>query len=298
MLEDLTPKQEQELDTVAGEYLAVLSRGDEVDLDAVRPALEMIYGFYDKPLPEIEICDSPEAALMGAKELGVTSPYFDWCGASDAGWLAHYEVFCRLAVLSEEEAADLKKMQNLMFGGVYDTVLLDERALLVRFPKAVHVDERGDLHSAEGPAIAWRDGMAEYAWHGVFVTQKTIEKPESFSKAEALALATEHRRAFCECFGWDKALALFGCELRDTWTDPKTGLLYELFTGPDDAILRKQSPELMTGQQPLYSEPVHRDLKTAQAARKWQPMMRPGLDPRTVALACNEDPELTYGFEA
>lgn len=298
MLNELTTEQEAVLDVVASEYLAVLSRGDEVDLDAVRPALEMIYGFYDKQLPEIEICDSPEAALMRAKALGVASPYFDWCGVSDAGWLAHYEVFARLAIIDAGEAEDLRKMQRLLFGGVYDTVLLDERALLIRFPKEIHVNTRGDLHGATGPAISWRDGQAEYSWNGVWVSQALIERPETLTKTEVLAMPTEERRAFCERFGWDNALALFDCTLVDSWRDPATGLLYELYTGPDDSIIKKQSPRLLTGEQPFYCEPIHRDLKTAQAARKWQAVMRPGSDPAAVASECNRDPGLSYGIEA
>lgn len=298
MLNELTAEQETALEVVANEYLSVLSRGDEVDLDAVRPALEMIYGLYDKKLPEIEICDSPEAALTRAKELGVASPYFDWCGASDAGWLAHYEVFARLAIIDEAESEDLRKMQRLLFGGVYDTVLLDEKALLIRFPKEVHVNARGDLHCATGPAISWRDGQAEYSWAGAWVSQKLIETPETITKKEALDMPTEERRAFCERFGWTNALALFECSLVDSWTDPRTDLRYELYAGPDDSIIKKQSPPLLTGEQPFYCEPVHRNLKTAQAARKWQPMMRPGADPAEVADACNRDPALSYGIEA
>lgn len=298
MLNDLTTEQEAMLDVIVNEYIAVLFRGDEVDIDAVRPPLEMIYGFYDKKLPEIEICDSPEAALMRAKELGVESPYFDWCGASDAGWLAYYEVFTRLSIIDDVESEDLRKMQRLLFCGVYDTVLLDERALLVRFPKEAHVNARGDLHCATGPAISWRDGQAEYSWNGVWVSQALIETPETITKAEALAMPTEERRAFCERFGWTNALKLFECMLLNSWTDPLIGLAYELYTGPDDSILKKQSPVLLTGEQPFYCEPVHRDLKTAQAARKWQAMMRPGSDPAEVARACNHDPGLSYGIEA
>lgn len=298
ILEELTPEQDVVLEQVAAEYLAVLQRGDEVDMDKVRPMLELIYSYYNKPVPDVEIIDSPEAALLRARELGIKEPYFDWCGVGDAGWLAHYEVFARIGILNETEAEDLRKMQAFLHGGIYDTILLDERALLVRFPKEIHTDERGELHSATGPAIAWRDDQAEHAWHGVFVTKELIEAPESFTKEQVIALATEQRRAFCEHFGWAKALALLECELTNTWKDSSTGLSYELYAGPDEAILRKESPPLQDGSQPWYAEPVHRELKTAQAARKWQAMMRRGQDPREVAMACNRNPTLTYGVEA
>lgn len=295
---DLTPEHDVVLDQVTAEYLALLQRGDEMDMDKVRPMLELIYSYYDKPVPEIEIIDGLEAALLRARELGIVNPYFDWCGAGDAGWLAHYEALTRFGLQSDEEAGDLRKMQAFLHGGVYDTILLDERALLVRFPKEVHTNERGDLHSATGPAIAWRDGQAEYAWNGVFVTKELIEAPEAFTKEKVLGLATEQRRAFCEHFGWGRTLALLECKLVDTWADPATALKYELYEGPDEKIINKQSPPLQDGSQPWYPEPVHRELKTAQAARKWQAMMRRGQDPLSVARACNKNPALTYGVEA
>lgn len=298
IVEDLTPDQDTVIEVVAAEYLVILQRGDEVDMDKVRPMLELIYSYYDKKVPKVEIIDSPEAALMRARELGIKNPYFDWCGVGDAGWLAHYEVFARIGILNDEEAADLRKMQAFLHGGIYDTILLDERALLVRFPNQIHTDERGNLHSPTGPAIAWRDGQAEYAWHGVFVTKELIEAPGSFTKDQVLKLATEQRRAFCEHFGWAKALELLECKLIDTWKDPGTGLAYELYAGPDEAIIRKESPPLQDGSQPWYAEPVHRELATAQAARKWQAMMRRGQDPAAVARACNKNPALTYGVEA
>lgn len=298
ILEDLTPDQDIVLEQVAAEYLAVLQRGDEVDMNKVRPMLELIYSYYDMKVPEVEIVDSPEAALMRARELGIKQPYFDWCGVGDAGWLAHYEAFARIGILNEEEAEDLRKMQAFLHGGVYDTILLDERALLVRFPQEIHTDERGNLHSPAGPAIAWRDGQAEYAWHGVFVSKELIEAPALFTKEQVIGLPTEHRRAFCEHFGWGRTLELLQCALVDTWADPKTDLKYELYEGPDEKIINKQSPPLQDGSQPWYPEPVHRDLKTAQAARKWQAMMRRGQDPGAIARACNKNPALTYGVEA
>ena len=56
-------------------------------------------------------------------------------------------------------------------------------------------------------------------------------------------------------------------------------------------LLRKQSPPLKLGDQPVYYEPVHEDLRTAQAARKWQATdMTPA--------QCEADPALSYGVEA
>ncbi len=300
MLKELTPEQEAVLEIVANEYLTVLQRGDEVDLDGMRPGLDLIYSMYDAKTPEIEIVDSPCAALLRAKELGVASPHFDWTGAGRAGWTSRYETYRRLDVLKEDEqeTIDFCKIRNLLLNGVYDTILCDDRALVVRLPAMCLMDTDSQLHAERGPAISWRDGYSEWLWHGVFVTQQIIESPETFNLKSAMALNTEERRALAERMGWDKFLALLKCEKISDWEDPCTGLRYDLFRAPDQNIIGKQSPALQDKSQPYYCEPVHGELISAQAARKWQAVCRRNMDPAEVARACNKNPELRYRVEA
>lgn len=300
MLKELTAEQEAVLEIVANEYLTVLQRGDEMDMEGVRPGLDLIYSMYDAKTPEIEIMDSPPAALLRAKELGIASPFFDWAGAGRAGWTSRYETYRRLGVLMEEEqeTIDFCKIRNLLLNGVYDTILCDDRALVVRLPAACLMDADSQLHAERGPAISWRDGYAEWLWHGVFVTQQIIETPESIDAKAAMALNTEERRALAERLGWGSFLSLIGCEKISDWSDPTTGLGYELFRAPDQNIIRKQSPALQNKSQPYYCEPVHSELTSAQAARKWQAVCRRTMDPAAVARACNKKPELRYRVEA
>lgn len=299
-LKELTAEQDAILGQVAAEYLACLQHGDEVDVEKVRPGIELIYGMYDAKVPQIEIVDGPLAALQRAKELGVARPFFDWTGAGRAGWTSRYETFRRLGVLKDDEpeTVDFAKIRDILLGGVYDTILCNERALLVRMPATCLTDADFQLHAERGPAIIWRDGYSEWLWHGVFVSQQIIETPETFDRGAALALNTEERRALAERLGWDNFLQLLGCELIDAWVDEKTGLAYELFRAPDQNILRKQSPALQNNAQPYYCEPVHSELLTAQAARKWQAVCRRNMEPAAVARACNKNPVLKYRVEA
>lgn len=300
MLTELTTEHEAILDAVAAEYMAVLQHGDEVNLEGARPGIDLIYWMYDAKTPEIEIADSPIAALLRAKELGVASPFFDWTGAARAGWSSRYETYRRLGILkeNEQETIDFVKIRDLLLHGVYDTILCDERAIIVRLPSACRVDTEGHLHAERGPAVEWRDGYKEWLWHGVCVSQQIIESPETFDQKSAMALNTEERRALAERLGWDKFLELLGCEKLNEWHDEATGLGYELFRAPDQNIIRKQSPALQNGSQPFYCEPVHSELTSAQAARKWQAVCRRGLDPAAVARACNKNPVLKYRVEA
>ena len=156
----------------------------------------------------------------------------------------------------------------------------------------MRTDAAGDLHCSDGPAVTWRDGHPEYSWHGVWVDERVIMEPRSFSREEYLAISdTEQRRALGEAAGWDHIVELLGATRVDTWADQRTGLEYALFASGGDKWLRKQSPVLLTGAAPVYFEPVHEELMTARAARKWQATT---LTP----AACEADPELSYGCES
>jgi hypothetical protein len=172
-------------------------------------------------------------------------------------------------------------------------------------PAVLKVDERNRPHCADGPSHLWRDGWALHHWHGVRVPKRLIEAPESYTKDDILAFSnTEQRRALAERLGWDRYLAKIGGSTVDSWTDPELKLNYELIevTQTGERMIRKQSPSLKDESQPWYAEPVHRDLTTAQAARKWQAIVpfNPEYqrDPAAAARACNKNPKLSYQVEA
>lgn len=264
---DLTPEQEKLCDEIAERYIANLRRGSEIDLAAVQPALELVYSYYELKLPEIEICDSPAAALRRAKELGIENPDFDYLGANDSGWLARYDAFYQLGALNKDEVVDLKKLIALYFGGVYDTILCDERALLVRFPDKVEVDNEGNLHSPTGPCIRWRNGEVDYAWHGTWVPGAWIEHPESVDPATALTHQNiEERRACAEIIGWRRVLEKLWPKVIDKDKDPEIGELLEVDL-PDVGEARFLKVKCGTGRNFVLSVPL--EMQTAAEANAW-----------------------------
>ncbi len=50
-------------------------------------------------------------------------------------------------------------------------------------PSTLGVDARGRLHGAAGPALAYPDGLAHYAWKGIEVPRVLIEVPEAITVA-------------------------------------------------------------------------------------------------------------------
>lgn len=293
MLEALTKDQEKTLDVVAAEYIGIIKKKHPIKMPDVAEAVKKIYGFYYKAPPPIEVCDSLAAALRRATELtGTRQTSADWCGVADAAWIAKYDAYHRIGVLSDDEIGDVLIMKRFMLS-VWDTILLDELALVVRWPTRIETDDQGRLHCSDGPCVQWQDGERDFSWHGVWVPERLITDPTSYTGAEIRSLATEVRRALGEKIGWAAVLEkLGGATDVDSWTDPKTGLVYKLSASDDGAKwISKLSPRLQDGSQPWYVEPVHEDLRTAQAARKWQAVRGATVE------ECESDPVLEYEIE-
>lgn len=294
MLEELTKKQEALFDKVFAEYDAIPDKPKKATVAAVRPWLDVVYAEYKIARPSrIEIVGSPEAAFALEKELtGSTQRTLDWCGIADAGWVSFYDYFHRIKVLTDEEMSEALALRAFM-RCCYDSVLLDECAIVIQMP-VCRRDQDGALHSSRSkPAVEWADGSRFWAWHGVWVPERIVIEPKSYTREEYLGItSTEVRRALAECAGGDFVTGLLGAKVTDSWKDKSTSLKYELLTCDNgERFLRKLSPKLQNGSQPSYTEPVHEELRTAQAARKWQAV-------NWSPARCESDPVLIYGVEA
>ncbi len=75
-------------------------------------------------------------------------------------------------------------------------------------PQHIHWDDRGRLHSEQGPSILYRDGWGLHHWHGTAVEPWIIETPEKISvtliEAEKNA---ETRRVLTERYGEGRYIA-------------------------------------------------------------------------------------------
>jgi hypothetical protein len=297
-LETLTPVQEKLMSEVSDRYISELTAPPKFNLRHVNRWLAVAYGMYDMPVPSrVEIVDSPAAAMRLASELlGEPQRELDWCGVGDGGWVSFYDYFAQIGVLTDEEAVEVRALRD--FGrSAWDSLLLDECAIVVRRPKLLRVDDAGNLHSSSGPSIEWADGERDWAHHGIWIPERMVSDPRGYSREEYMAITnTEERRALGELAGWEWVISLLGGAVVDSWTDPETSLEYELVgCAGGQKLLRKQSPELSGSrrgvQRVRYSEPVHEQLVTARAARKWQAI------PQLTPEQCESNPVLVYGVE-
>ncbi len=115
-------------------------------------------------------------------------------------------------------------------------------------PARQAVDERGRLHSANGPAILCRDSWPVYAWHGVRVNQQIIEAPNTLTSEQVLGENNaEVRRVMVERMGLDRFLVQAKAKVLDTDQGGKR-ILHRIDWKDDEPIVAVQVQCPTTGQ--------------------------------------------------
>ncbi|MDK0523442.1 DUF6745 domain-containing protein [Streptomyces sp. ML-6] len=146
-------------------------------------------------------------------------------GQHDAAWLAAFDGRGdRLNGLAEVA-------RNAGWWWPYErAVVISER------PQALHRDEAGRLDRGDGPALAYADGFALYAWRGMPVPAEFLDElnaltPKRIREEENAEL----RRVMLEFYGYDRYLSESGAEPvhRD-----ETGVLWRIaLAGDEDVVM-------------------------------------------------------------
>ncbi|MFD7285380.1 DUF6745 domain-containing protein [Streptomyces sp. NPDC059863] len=146
-----------------------------------------------------------------------------------------------------------------------------ERAVVIcERPVALHRDEAGRLDRGDGPALAYSDGFALYAWRGMpvpaeFLTGLTSLTPERI-RTEANA---ELRRVMLEYYGYDRYLNESGA--RPVHRD-ETGVLWRIALDGDEDVAMVEvvnsTPE-PDGTYRTYWLRVPPSVSTAKAGVAW-----------------------------
>lgn len=292
--------------TVRDEWIKAALGGDSsINEDALKDWLSFCYGRIGKKAPHYEICGGPMEAQRRANDRNGNKKmehYPSGIGfGHDSGWVSFYDYFTRIGIINN---ADFNAWMGFKTAGVWDCLLFENVAYVIRRPVSVNKDEQGRLHCESGGAVVFSNGEKYYSWHGVRVPERLIVNSVDVTRDDLLAERNaEVVRAWGEKIGWTKFFDLIDANLIDEETDKNTGLrytLYELKKRPSPAFarfLKMESPQLNDGTRPYYVEPVHPGLKTALAARKWKVAIKPNGD-RPSAEDCNKDPEMVFAVES
>jgi hypothetical protein len=121
--------------------------------------------------------------------------------------------------------------------GCYAVWLTKTEMVVAERPIAPALDNRRRLHSDTGPAFDWLKDIRDYYWHGVFVPEYVIMKPELIT-AELIEKEknAEVRRVMIERFPGGVAAYLQAAGSKEIHRD-ETGILYRKDLPEDEPIL-------------------------------------------------------------
>ena len=120
-------------------------------------------------------------------------------GSHDASWLSTYDVLKDVGVKGAEVLEPLMRLAaNIGWWWPFvGLCIVSER------PTEIHFDDRGNLHSVTGHAIAYADSFALYAVHGVRVPERVVLG--TYSVEDALREQnSEVKRIMIELMGYDR----------------------------------------------------------------------------------------------
>jgi hypothetical protein len=186
-------------------------------------------------------------------------------GQHDAHWLAYFDALGLYGL-------DVSPLDGLMeiaascgwWWPFEDVCVLSER------PSLVARDAGGRLDCSDGPAVAYPDGWAMYAWHGVSVQAATILHPERITVAQIHGEANiEVRRVLLARYGFERYV-------RDSGALPihadDTGTLYRCEMAGDEPLVVvsvRNGTREPDGSRKTYILRVPPTTTTARAAIAW-----------------------------
>lgn len=98
---------------------------------------------------------------------------------------------------------------HLVESGMYDLILLDGVCIMVPFPAVIKRNEQGQMHSEEGPALAWKDDYALYFLHGLHLEKELWQKIASraMTPQEILSIKNQEiRHVAIRIYGYEKII--------------------------------------------------------------------------------------------
>jgi hypothetical protein len=206
--------------------------------------------------------NQPGAQIWGRQ---ISAPVF---GAHHAQLLGFYDYLARAAA---ELAGPERLRGHMLVARSAGWWWPFERAVIVtERPRALHRDEQGRMHHADGPAITWADGFGVWAWHGVRVHRGVIEQPQRLTYQNIhKERDVEVRRVLLERYGHARFLRDAGA--RRVHADD-TGILWRCPLPDDEPLVMVEvanaTPE-PDGTRRAYWLRVPPGMRTARQAVAW-----------------------------
>ena len=209
-------------------------------------------------------------ALIGNQKCYATA----WCDLLyDADFGSFYSYFKKIGVVNHPH---FDEYVHYLRSGVFYSIFLQGVAFVCGRPEYIKRDDSNRLHSADGPAIKWADGYANYCWHGVTIPAKLVDAPDEITKEDLIQEDNaEVRRCYMEALGTERFFELLDVEMVDMAALGEPGYIsdYCLYrTREEDTVAGEYINFLQmechsTGRKYVLCVPA--DITTAAYARAW-----------------------------
>jgi hypothetical protein len=243
-----------------------------------RPGMTLMYQvmFFSGVQAKLDAEADAMRAMVG--QFASNSVWDSAYGQHEAHWLAFCDYFREVCGLVEETDNIQGLCQIARNAGWWipyvNICWISERHT------TVHMNDRGVLHSVDGPALAYPDGWSIYSVNGVVVPRVVVEDPASQSVEDIRRESNaEVKRIRIERFGWTRYLEAVGAKVVDTRRNDVEATDEALMVSPDgETVLVCACPSTAR----VYSQEVPPETATCEAAQEW---LSGGLSGRTITAS-------------
>jgi hypothetical protein len=278
IIEKLTEEQEAQLDVYAERWIEIGLDTKAAERQRAENEVRKLYVQEGLKAPGFEWFDSPIAAVKHLRKEGVDNPLRAAVyGQHTAGWCGYLSYLREVLDFTEETKdalphIELAKCCGWWFAFEHIAVMTDKPCLL-------NLDEQGELHNEDGPALQYPDQEALYAVHGVVVPADVILKKDDITIDQVINEPNaEIRRVMTEVAPWEKLVAQ--ADVLDTDKDAQKmpRRLLRLEFPNDEAVVLVEvldSTEGPGGRRKTYYLRVPPNIETCKEAVAWTFDMEP-----------------------
>jgi len=215
--------------------------------------------------------------------------YF-YAASNNLYWTGYYEFYnFILNELLPKERKNFKLFQEYLghHKEIHMSYMFPEIVFISDFPKAIHTNERHQLHNYNKPALEYRDTYALYRSNGIQMDKEQILTPANEITKEQFLKETnvDKRRELSRKIGIEKTIEMLGAEVVDTYNS-KVGGKYELLLvdfdnrGDKRPYLKMQNPSL---KDVYHIEGIAPGIKTVKEAIMFRNGLKEFIEPKVLS---------------
>lgn len=183
----LTPEQEALIPVIRDKWINfALYSGSDINMRKAAYHIRKIYELsgLSKPKKIVKALSPLEAQLIANKYMKTPEmtffPFLAYCGLGfDTDYLAWVDFWEQQG--EKINVPELKHIKGIALAGVWDSIVLDEVAIVVARPSKVVLDSEQRLHNRTGPAVEWANGDKNYFLCGMDAESWWCEEPEKLT---------------------------------------------------------------------------------------------------------------------